>query len=538
MLVGSKEKASHGFLGICSSIRYYAHMDREAEVKEKIRFILDKSITTYMALCLGVYLIFTISPILSLIAKTPLYHAQSFLGIIGALLLLADVIFDRHIFRSAYVWLLLGIVAAAGLASLRTISYGMKDNLFNLCWATLAFTLFYSYAHRVGLEKISIFLRRCFMIIFPIWTIICLLSIPSFLFQTPYEQLIGPDPLINWTRQGFLEGRLFGMFTGINQSSFISIILLSSAGYYFHISKTLRNKILIAMGMAIILVEQVLSGTRTFQVALSISLFVVVAYCIYRSVTRPSRAIRWGMSMLAGTVTILIFLGAWAGIHTGMSNLSQYTFNETTAEIYEDILLESTDAIQIDIRLEETDPLQEGEDPLQRTDISSENISNNRFTIWGDYFSLWKEIGFIGFSPENYDSAIRSYASDLYIVTEIDKYYPSLKSADNVYHPHNAYIMLYVASGLIGFLLLFTYLILCFRLVIIHIKDKKQVDAAFITLLAIMISSLIFCCFDQGLFFTNTFITCLFWILAGTLTELIKSERQERKERKHLQCPA
>ena len=498
--------------------------------------VLDRAIGVYIALCFGVYLVFRISPLLSLIADTPLYRSQAILGVIGGLLLLAVLVVDRSFFKAKYFWLLIGIVVFAGFGAIRTIDYGIKDNLFNLCWAAIAFTLFYGYAHRVGIGRTFSLLNKSYAVIFPIWVISALISIPSYFFQLGYSQLIGPDPLVNWTRQGFQGSRLFGVFTGMNQTAFISVMLLFASVYYLYTSRHILVKILIALGMLIVFIEQVLSGSRASQVALFFSSFVLVCYVAYRSFSRSrSRLFRWPVSLVAGVVAVVVLSGLWSGTYSVMKLVPNKAFNPTTAAAYEDLVKSTANGLGFELRINrESDDFEDldqalemGEDTLVRADATGEDFSNNRFQIWGDYLSLWKEIGFIGFSPENYDSAVRAINSDLYIVAEIDKNYQGVASTGEIYHPHNAYLMVYVAAGIFGFALLCAYLILTLIMVIQYVRRKHTLDLRFGVILAIILSSLLFCLFDQGLFFMNSFATCLFWVLAGVLTEIMRKQPSE-----------
>ncbi len=76
-------------------------------------------------------------------AKTPLYHISTYLGLIGAVLMALDLFTNRGLWRGIWCWLLYGVAFMDVIASLRTIRYGVKDNLFDLCCVVIQFALVY-----------------------------------------------------------------------------------------------------------------------------------------------------------------------------------------------------------------------------------------------------------------------------------------------------------------------------------------------------------------------------------------------------------
>ena len=109
--------------------------------KKLCRFapVLDRTVEVYVMVTLFFQVLLQISPAVTFLAYTPLYSIQTYLGLLGLVLIGADALIGGGIWRGKYCWLLYGIWAFAALASLRMLDYGLKENLFKLCWAAIQF---------------------------------------------------------------------------------------------------------------------------------------------------------------------------------------------------------------------------------------------------------------------------------------------------------------------------------------------------------------------------------------------------------------
>ena len=100
---------------------------------------LNTAVLVYVGVTVVSFVLLQIAPVLTWMAKTPLYHISTYLGLIGAVLMALDLFTNRGLWRGIWCWLLYGVAFMDVIASLRTMRYGVKDNLFDLCWVVIQF---------------------------------------------------------------------------------------------------------------------------------------------------------------------------------------------------------------------------------------------------------------------------------------------------------------------------------------------------------------------------------------------------------------
>ena len=174
---------------------------------------LNTAVLVYVGVTVVSFVLLQIAPVLTWMAKTPLYHISTYLGLIGAVLMALDLFTNRGLWRGIWCWLLYGVAFMDVIASLRTMRYGVKDNLFDLCWVVIQFALVYSLAQRVGKERMRRFLRNLFYVVLVIWGIACCVGLYQYLFRIGYTYVANPNTTSpELTRQGYYQSRLFGLF--------------------------------------------------------------------------------------------------------------------------------------------------------------------------------------------------------------------------------------------------------------------------------------------------------------------------------------
>lgn len=92
------------------------------------------------------------------------------------------------------------------------------------------------------------------------------------------------------------------------------------------------------------------------------------------------------------------------------------------------------------------------DDILTRPDVHGD-VSNNRFSIWKDYFNCvfsGVKPALLGFSPGAYMKIIKQEFPDIFIVSYIRDKYPLSYSLDRIYDTHNGYVALAAGTGLLG----------------------------------------------------------------------------------------
>lgn len=454
--------------------------------------VLDQAVLAYVTLVLLVQVLLQISPMVTLFARMGLISIQTWLGILGAALLAVDFFTNKRLWQAPYVPLLLGILLLAAVASVRTVEYGVKQNLFKLCWAAIQFTLFYSCAHRAGVEELKKYGKRLFLVILAIWLVACCVSLYQFARLISYDYVVNPLAQDTGTnRQGFYDNRLFGIFYTLNHAAYTSFLLLLVGLYFTLRTKKVMGKVFYGFTALVLLCHIVASQSRSAIVAL-----YTCAACLAFFVTRrrlkkktPVRlTLSFGMAALAVGMAVL----GLQALKLGLTHVPCIT----------------ADALH----------LPEVSYDAQLFDrVMDENVSNGRFSIWRDYLSLWWEIGPAGISPGNYMDYIRENHQDLYIVDFIRTHWPERYDSGIIYHMHSGYLMVYVSAGWLGAALLLIFGCAC----VARLCKKVQAGHVFpnraLWPLLLVTTVAISAVFDEGIFFQNNPQTSLFWLALGFL---------------------
>jgi O-antigen ligase len=451
---------------------------------------LNTVTAAYLGLVLVLYVLLLIAPFLTFLASTPFYHISAILGILGGVLLAADLLTNRVLWRGPMCLLLYGICLAACLSSLRTLQYGLHDNLFDICWVVIQLALVYSWRYRLRDGQADRFIRIIYSVTALAWFAACVVSFVQYVLLIGYAYIADPMSLNpELTRQGFLYHRLFGVFTGLDYSVYISLIL-SIVGVYFITSGTrLWKKILLGIMMAFFFMHMVLSGSRSVQISLFLYVFFYTWLRMRERIT--AEGIRKALSLLlVSAIATGIFAGAFFG--------SKWMLRYVPALVNPD--------------MDWNDPLPEN-DILEREDLEGD-VSNNRFLIWKDYLGMYRDIGVVGLSLSNYNDYIKDRHPDLYIVQHFQEYEEAEKQ-DMVYESHNNYIFVFVATGLIGLALFLAFFFLAAYRIIRFIRREEHLSGAFIAALAVVCVGCVQALFMNSVFLKINGPSFIFWFALG-----------------------
>ena len=450
----------------------------------------------YLGVVLLVYVLMLIAPFLTFLASTPFYHISAFLGLLGGALLFADLLTNRVLWRGPMCLLLYGVCFMACVASLRTMRYGLHDNLFDICWVVIQFALVYSWRYRLKDEQAVRFIRIVYPVAALAWFAACCVSFFQFALQIGYRYIADPRSLNpELCRQGFLQHRLFGVFTGLDYAVYISLVLAIVGVYYFTASKRLWKKILLAIILLTYLLHMILSGSRSVQISLFLYIFFYT-WLQLRSRTKRDGIRRIAALFLASTIVTGISIGCFFGVKQVMRYVPALVSGDLSGG---------------------DDPFEETEDDILEREGLEGDVSNNRFKIWADYLTLRGDIGLVGLSLSNYNDYIKEYHPDLYIVQYFQEDYGEAEKTDMVYESHNNYLFAFVSTGLIGFLLFMAFLITVVVRVIRHIHENRQLSPAFIATLAVVCVGCVQALFMNSVFLKINGPSFLFWFAMGLL---------------------
>ena len=501
--------------------------------------IFNKVEEFYILITILCYTLFSIGPVVALIKYTPFYSYQKYLGILGIIIIMADVIVHRKVFLDKNIIFMYVMAAIAVVSSLLTRQYGIKDNIFNIAWFGIMIYIFYNYARKCDKGQFEKFFRRIFYMVSSIRLVTILFSITSFLFHVGYDLITNPFSPESMSRQGFQENRLFGAFFSINNAALVTGIILVISIYMLFKEDKKGLKIFCGVNSFFSLVYIILSGSRSAYLGLILVVFLAsIYYTVINYKKDGSAVVRWLISGVKSAVIVFVFMLAVGLLKDGLSLLPAMNAFEDGRHSYKvfisrlpETYVEGYDSNGMIIdELEEEEEELEGEDIddiLNRKDTGSGNISNNRFGIWKDYMSLYKEIGLIGLSPCNYSYEVIEQRPDLSIVQHIKEYYPSMYEDGKIYHPHNGYIFVYVSTGLIGVLCLIGFLLASFiDLIRYFVREKEKTSSLVIVFSLVIVYCLFDILFDQGVFLLSDLVSCIFWLVAGYVIKTVNETKQ------------
>lgn len=483
--------------------------------------LVDTAVVAYCGFVMLVQILLQISPFMTFLATTPLYSIQTYLGLLGGALIVVDFFTTKKIWQGKYSILLYAILALAAVASIRMISYGMKENLFKLCWAAVQFVLMYSCAYRMDREALKRFIKVLFFAILLIWFVGCCISLYQYVNQIGYMYVVNPlakDSSSN--RQGFYDNRLFGIFYTLNHAAYISLLLILVAVAYFMWEKRWSIRVPLIVAITVLLFHIILSGSRSAFVSMCATSAVITWFAV-RSRVKVNGLRCFAISSVAAVLAVAVCVSGFYGLKKGLSYVpylkEKYAYQQNEAIASTENTMPEGTMSEDPTPVNPTEGAPElNKDLLVRDDLG-EDTSNGRLAIWKDYISLYGDIGLVGLSPGNYMPYILENHPQLYVVEYIRVNAPDKYESGIIHHVHSGYMMVYVSTGLLGFLCLAAFIALCLIRVVRIIMKNKQLSCLFIGAFALVLTGAIAAVFDEGLFFQNNPHTTLFWFALGIL---------------------
>ncbi|MBQ5711638.1 MAG: O-antigen ligase family protein [Oscillospiraceae bacterium] len=468
--------------------------------------LIDSVIVAYCGSVLLVQILLQISPFVTFLATTPFYSIQTYLGLLGGALIVVDLFTTKRIWQGKYSLFLYGILALAALASVRMISYGMKENIFKLCWMSIQFVLMYSCAYRRDRKTLIKYAKGLFYVLLLIWFVGCCVSLYQYVEQIGYMYVVNPLAMDSSSnRQGFYDNRLFGIFYTLNHAAYISLFFLVIAVVCTFREKSLWAKLGLLVAELALLCHIILSVSRSAM----ISMVICAAVLTWAMVRNAVKGHRPACVLIPLGAAVLAAVLCFTGYHVLKEGLARIPYLKSMVEYHQ----------QADDPTAPSDPLPEpdfDDELLDRENLESD-VSNGRMSIWKDYVSLYQQIGIIGLSPGNYMPYILEDHPELYIVDYIRLNYPDKYESGIIHHVHSGYMMIYVSTGILGLLCLIGFVVLCVIRLLRTILRNKSLSYLYICALALVTSGAFAALTDEGLFFQNNPHTTMFWLALGIL---------------------
>ena len=423
------------------------------------------------------------------------------LAVIGIAILGTDFITRRIIFKAKYCTLLVFFIVSCAISCIYNLQYGFVNNVKTLVWSCIQFFIFATVDPDLAPETLKkhfkIFTESfCF-----IWLILSIISLGQFIVQyNPTWQLKSITYLV---REGFHEGRLFGVFIDPNFASLISVIAIFLS--VLNIGKQILSKIYHIFAIAIQLFYVVLSASRTSLICLIVATVLFFAFKTSSFLEKKQEGIFLKVlcSIAAATLALSMIL------------LSVPVIKETSNFIAKKVTsvknIEYTDY---------TSEFPEADIDFERPDVAlSSDVSNGRLSIWSDYLKVFAKSPILGTSPRN-------------VLKFVDDNFDSLYINTRKYLPHNSYLGVLVCTGLLGTSIIGVWTILTFIQFVGYLfRNRKNQYKYYSTIfiLTIIIIALAIGAFPlMFVFFSNTIIDVMLWVLIGYTKSLIRISEPER----------
>lgn len=402
-------------------------------------------------------------------------------AIAGFVLVCADMFLERTFFKSKLFIPLLIFYIICCISTVLNIDYGYEENLKTLVWFAIHLNIFYTLSVRIGKEKFLKLLNKLFYAMSAVWTVAILVSLYSF-FKMDGSEIVVQNDVV---RQGFVDSRLFGVFIDPNHAAIEAFIFILFSVFYFN----KKNKWALIPFIFINTIYIILSGSRTVILLCLAVLIFLLALMIYQKIK---------LKHFNKKIMVVLLL---CGFLVFCNDINKQLLTLIPEKIFHSKLTLNSSEV-------------ENADPghiLDRDDIDSENISNNRIDIWEGYLKTVPDDLIFGKSPRN---AIK-------IITDM---YPENFVSVRQYETHNGYLSVLVCTGVLGLIAVAAFLL---KIAYTFFRDinKNSIKDDYIMIFLIVISLLFFTCFFSNLFFINNLSTILFWMFIGYIANYNTQEK-------------
>ncbi len=466
------------------------------------RFI-NQAIIVYAFVVLTYQILHLIVPFRQTVELLHLDFFSSMLAVIGFGIFAYDTLIDRVYLRTKYSYFLIALIGLMLISTFINADYGLVQNAKVIIWQIIQMLVIFPLYKRV--DKRTFFrsvktYSLCVSVLFAITTIVSFIQYYGCInYLAPYDGGL--------LRQGFSEGRLFGLYGSPHFASVFMLVLAVLSVYYAITTKKVSARILnIVLGVLHFLYA-VASGARSVIVGMAVALGVTAFLWVFNYFSSKRKLGSFVKSVVSFALAVCVMV-----VTAGVFTVADYGLKAPLHAII------GSDNIDDDSAEEEQ---------LDRTDISGENISNHRFEIWGNYFeatSARVDTLLFGMSPGSYMVYIRENFPDLFIVKYIRENYSYMFENNLIYDTHNAYFGAFATTGVIGLLVLLAFLAIGFVRVVQYVVKKSDHLRLTYVLLTLVVFILVASFFDSDVFFRCTSTSVIFWLITGLLLKTIDTK--------------
>lgn len=421
----------------------------------------------------------------------------------GGIIVLYEVFIKKNFFKMRFSWLLIGAMISFILTIIINRENFSIPSIYNFGYLLITliviFPADFSQSEEEKKKKMVYFNNVFIIIIF----LAALISIYQFIFLISYHVPTGTPGLL--ARQGFIEHRLFGVYTSPNVGAmfgYTSIILSLISVLISKITKTIR--VFYMMNFIVQIFYITLSSSRGAQVV--ICSFLVLFLLLFAN-SKFRKSIREVLPVkIKWMVSILLVL------------LVYFSFGTNYAKDFLATIPVSIDRKVEVIESNESDktPLPEKEVILQHSSDNSE-ISAGRFTIWKAALKVIRPTLLFGYGETDFYGN-----SDAKFLKKVDLDTTDVNELKRAHgNMHNGFLQVLVSSGIIAFICIYAFYVLnIFSLLKTFFRSK--VNYAFLGIVLIFILSIFIDEMVEAhvLFNKRDVISIVFWYYLGSISYL------------------
>lgn len=413
-------------------------------------------------------------------------------GIIGVLFILYDLIQMIKTKKFSYNILLFLFLIIMGISSLLNYRYSIGSNIKILLNESIYLLVIYEFSHNRKYSEIIV--ETFAKLLISIWFVMVIISNVMFVFQMQYSVKL-PNrfhPL----RLGFLENRLFGVFSDPNFASTICLVSIIFS-FMFLFQKQIKSRLLrifLYINSFFCLSFILLSGSRTGLVETLAIVFIAGFTLLNQYLVKKGKSVPFSLliSLIVSTILTGIIFFILNVLKQGLTLIPDFI----------ESLKMRTENNNVNI-LKKEKPVN-----LTRNDVSdSDDLSNGRFGIWKAGFLMFKQNILFGVGPSR--EGIVSYAKAFLPETYVAKTGLSL---------HSFVVHTLAGTGAIGFITFFSfYLNKAFIAIKAVFLDKNLYKTVYFYDVLIIAAISINAILSSEIILVNKIGAFLFWLLLGQL---------------------
>ena len=471
--------------------------------------LLSQLNTVYICLMIVYMAIREVLPLNFLISSTAVSAA---VFAVGAVLIAADLLTKRKCISGRMQDLLILFLAVCCVSSIINMKLGIFDNIKFIATLALQYFIFFCFTKGDSREETEKKLNAVSLTVIIVWAAVVLFCILAYFFTI--DIIVFDKGSWGITNQGFSTeyARLWGVLQDPNYAGGTSIFSVFASVRFILISKKLHTRILNGLNILLQTAYIILGGSRA---TLLLLIAAIAVFCTYRflfSTEKKSAAeiIRgFGKTAVSAVLAVALIFS----VKAGLPYLKAYVFapldtNGTVASVYSALYKASDFEFTITYSDNQTslEGSDDGEtiptiDSIDRTDLNKGDISNGRFTRWQHTVEVFLNAPLFGTSPRNLAAFAKIHNPDTLL-------------AQYSIAPHNGYLDVLAETGLAGFAVLGSAVLLAVITILRRFFREKFTPTRALMLVTIIVLAGI-AVFISDIYLLFSMNSLLFWLLLG-----------------------